>query len=461
MIKLIIFDLDGVLVDSRPLHYEALNKALEEIHPKYVISYDEHIAKYDGLSTTQKLTLLTKEKGLPSDLYSIIWKLKQDKTFDVINNTFTEDYELMNMLRTLKERGFLLYCASNSIWNTIKLMLLRKGILEYFDYFISNEEVKNAKPYPEIYLQCISRAKLSAHEVLICEDSPIGREAALKSGAHLCPVQDPKDLTLKKIYEYIKIYEEQPLKMDLKKWNKPLNVVIPMAGFGSRFANAGYVFPKPLIEVSGKPMIQVVVENINVDAHFIFIVQKDHFEKFALGYMLNQIAPGCDIIQIEKVTEGAACTVLLAKQFIDNDVPLLIANSDQYLEWSSSGFLHFASSENMDGCISTFYSTHPKWSFAKIDDNGYVTEVQEKKPISTIATTGIYYWTRGSDYVRYAEQMISKNIRVNNEFYVCPVYNEAIADGKKFKIHNCSKFWGIGTPDDLNFFLNNYDLSKL
>lgn len=461
-IKLIIFDLDGVLIDSRPLHYEALNLALRDIDSQYVIIHNEHLAKYDGLSTKQKLELLTKEKGLPVTLYNKIWSLKQEKTFDIINNSFEYDEDKVNLLKHLKKEGYILYCASNSIWNSIKLMLLRTGLLEYFDYFISNEEVKRPKPYPEMYLQCISRSGLSVSEVMICEDSHIGRKAAIDSGANLCPINDPNDVTLDKIMQYIKYFEykNKPNINDLA-WKKPINIVIPMAGHGSRFANVGYVQPKPLISIYGKSMIQIVIENINIDGQYIFIVRKDHYDKYDLCHYLNKICPNCKIIQVDSVTEGAACTVLLTEQYIDNQVPLLIVNSDQYLEWNSNEFLYFASSLGVDGCISTFYNTHPKWSYAKLDNDGFVTEVQEKNPISTIATTGIYYWSKGQDYVKYAKQMISKNIRTNGEFYVCPVYNEAIADNKKIKVFDCNKLWGLGTPEDLNYFTQNFDCKKL
>jgi len=463
-IKLIIFDLDGVLVDSRPLHYHALNAALKEIDEKYVINQEEHLAKYDGLPTKQKLELLTKNKGLSPNLYQKIWELKQEKTFDIINSTFTYDEDKRQLLRQLKNEGYMLYCASNSIWNSVKLMLLRKGLLEYFDYFISNEEVNNPKPFPEMYLNCIIRSKLATTEVMICEDSHVGRQSALGSGAYLCPIIDPNDLTLHKLHNYIKHFESSTPKnetiLDLA-WKKPINIVIPMAGYGSRFSNVGYKEPKPLISINGKSMIQIVVENINVDGQYIFIVRKEHYEKYGLEHHLNKIAPNCKIIQIDAVTEGAACTVLLADNYINNEVPLLIVNSDQYLEWNSNEFLYFAESDNVDGCISTFYNTHPKWSYAKLDDNGFVTEVQEKNPISTMATTGIYYWKYGKDYVKYAHEMIDKNIKTNNEFYVCPVYNEAINDGKKIKVLDCKKLWGLGTPEDLCFFTQNFDLSRL
>ena len=235
-----------------------------------------------------------------------------------------------------------------------------------------------------------------------------------------------------------------------------MNVLIPMAGAGSRFQQAGYTFPKPLIEVDGKSMIQVVVENINIDAKHIFVVQKSHYDKYNLNNVLNNISPGCEIVQVDGVTEGAACTTLLAKEFINNAQPLLMANSDQFVEWDSNETLYAFSNGNCDGGIITFPATHPKWSYAKLGEDGYVSEVAEKKPISEHATVGIYWWAKGSDYVKYAEQMIEKDVRVNNEFYVCPVFNEAIADDKKLKVFHINKMWGLGTPEDLNYFLENH-----
>ena len=233
-----------------------------------------------------------------------------------------------------------------------------------------------------------------------------------------------------------------------------MNIVVPMAGAGSRFEKAGYTFPKPLIEVKGQPMIAKVVENLNLQGRYIFLVQKAHFEKYDLKNLLNLIAPGCEIVQIEGLTEGAACTVLKAKDLIDNDQPLIISNSDQFIKWNS--FETVSSFNDADGGILTFKSVHPKHSFAKVDGDGYVTEVAEKNPISNDATVGIYHFKKGSDWVKYAEQMIDKNIRTNNEFYVCPVYNEAIKAGLKIKASLVDEMWGMGTPEELNNFLTHY-----
>ena len=188
-----------------------------------------------------------------------------------------------------------------------------------------------------------------------------------------------------------------------------MNILIPMAGAGSRFEKAGYTFPKPLIDVAGQPMIQTVIENLNLQGKYIFLVRKEHYEKYDLKNLLNLITPNCEIIQIEGLTEGAACTVLKAQELIDNDEPLIIANADQYIKWNSFETISMFNEPDVDGGILTFKSIHPKHSFAKVDGDGFVLEVAEKKPISNDATVGIYYWKRGLDYVLYAESMIEKN----------------------------------------------------
>jgi len=457
-IKLVVVDLDGVIIDSREVHYKALNIALGEIGDEYVIGRDEHLAKYDGHPTKYKLNLLTKEKGLNPALYDQVWKKKQDVTQEVILEEFKEDVRIIDIFRELKSRGYLIYCASNSIWETVKNALYVKGFMPYIDFFISNEEVKTPKPSPEIYFRCFERAHLTPKEVMICEDSPVGRKSAYSSGAYVCPIEDVQDFTLDKVLNYINKYEliDKYNSMEIVNGEKMVNIVIPAAGLGSRFSKAGYTMPKPLIEVNGKPMLQVVVENIGIKGRYIFIVQKEHYEKYNMKYVLNLIAPNCEIVITEGVTEGAACSILLAKEFINNGDPLIIANSDQYLEWDAYKFLYASMSEGVDGCISTFTNTHPKFSYAKMDEDGYVVEVAEKKPISNNATTGLYFWKHGSDFVHYAEQMITKNIRVNNEFYTAPVYNEAIEDNKKIKTVHCERFWCLGTPEDLTQYLQHH-----
>lgn len=456
MIKHIIFDLDGVLVDARELHFYSLNKALESFDKKYIITKEEHFSTYDGLPTNKKLEMLTQLKGLPVEFYKDIWSKKQEYTAEFILSNVDSDERIIAVLDRLKLEGYSMSVASNSIRETVKNILFKKGFLPYINFFLSNEDVKRAKPNTEIFLRSMIQAEVDPKECLIVEDSNIGKKAAQNSGAYLCPVLCTNDVTYEKIRTTIDMANNIT---QTHKWvGGNINVLIPMAGAGTRFEKAGYTFPKPLIEVRGKPMIQVVVNNINIEGQHIFIAQRAHSEKYNLKDTLNLISPGCKLTITNSLTEGAACTTLLAKEYINNDTPLIMANSDQYIDWDSSEFMWSMMADHVDGGILVFESTHPKWSFAKLNNEGYVCEVAEKRPISNLATVGIYFWRKGSDYVKYAEQMIQKNIRVNNEFYVCPVFNEAIQDGKKIKVFKIAndKMWGIGTPEDLSYFLENH-----
>jgi HAD superfamily hydrolase (TIGR01509 family) len=453
MSKLIIFDLDGVLVEAKEIHFDALNLALRDIGEEFVISWEEHLKTYDGLKTYDKLNLLAKFKGLSIDK-TIVEKIFQNKQTYTLNalSKLGKNQKFITLFEQLKANGYIIACCSNSIEKTVKLSLTNLGIINYFDLILSNESVKYSKPHPEIYWKAMSYFGALPESTLIVEDSPTGLTAAFKSGAKVLRVKNTNDFDFEKLDN-----SYHSSKQHIERWvDKKMNVLIPMAGNGSRFAQAGYTFPKPLIEVHGKPMIQVVVDNLAVDANFIFVVQKSHREKYNLDSMLSLICPGCKIVEVDGVTEGAACTVLLAKDFINNDEPLVIANSDQFIEWNSLEFFYKMNEQNLDAGIVSFRATHPKWSYAKVDDNGFVTEVAEKNPISDIATVGVYYWKQGKDFVKYAESMISKDIRVNNEFYVCPVFNEALLDGLKIKTFDVPKMWGIGTPEDLNYFLENY-----
>ncbi len=449
--KLIIFDLDGVLVEAKNIHYEALNKALGE----YAISWNEHLSTYDGLKTFQKLDMLTKEKGLSIEDHKRIWNDKQKFTLEALSN-LKIDSNLLSTIARLSNEGYKIACCSNSIRKTVLTVLAKLGLIEFMDLIISNEDVLNSKPHPEMYWQAISKMGCLPEETLIIEDSPYGLLAAARSKSYILRVKNPQEVTYNNISN--KLNEiKMGNKQNTPAWrDETLNILIPMAGAGSRFEKAGYTFPKPLIEVRKKPMIQVVVENLNIKANYIYVVQKSHREQYNLDALLSLITPGCKIVETEGMTEGAACTALLAKEYINSDAPLFFANSDQFVEWDSNEFMYKMNETDADGGIVTFKATHPKWSFAKINDQGLVTEVAEKNPISNIATIGFYYWKNGSDFVKYAEQMINKNVRVNNEFYVCPVFNEAIEDGKAIRTFNVEGMWGLGTPEDLDYYLKNY-----
>jgi len=451
MIKLIIFDLDGVLVEAKDIHFEALNRALG----KYAIDWNEHLSIYDGLKTTQKLQMLTERKGLPESSHELVWEAKQYWTLQMLKE-LKPNQTLQSVMSALSEEGYKLAVCSNSIRKTVLTTLSKLGIIEFMDLIISNEDVKNSKPHPEMYWKAISIMSCLPEETLIVEDSPYGLLAASRSKSHILRVANPKEVTYTNIlHKLTEIEKGYVMKSPAWRDNK-LNVLIPMAGAGSRFEQAGYTFPKPLIDVKGKPMIQVVVENLNIKANYIYIVQKSHREKYNLDTLLNLITPNCKIVEVDGITEGAAVTALMAKEHINTEHPLFFANSDQFVEWDSNEFFYKMNENDCDGGIPTFKATHPKWSFAKLDEDGFVTEVQEKNPISDLATVGFYYWKHGSDFVKYAEEMIEQDIRVNNEFYVCPVYNNAIKGGLKVRTFDVPKMWGLGTPEDLKYYLENY-----
>jgi len=240
-----------------------------------------------------------------------------------------------------------------------------------------------------------------------------------------------------------------------------LNIVLPMAGRGSRFAEAGYTLPKPLIPIHGVPMIKVVMDNLTpkMEHRFIFVAQQAHIDQYDLIPTLKSYAKNVEIIGINEITEGQVCTALLAKKFFDNDEPLMNANSDQYIDCDINEYLDAMESHNLDGMIMTMKSQDPKWSYAKTDQNGIVVETAEKQAISPDATVGIFNFKHGSDLVRSAEQMIQENIRVNGEFYTCPAYNYLINEGKKIGIYPIGEeyngMYGLGIPKDMDFFLNH------
>ena len=455
MIDTIIFDLDGVLINSKDIHFEALNSSLSKNSVNYQISYEDHLKSFDGLPTKTKLEILNKKRIIPKTLNNKIKIQKNIITRKLLNERLVYNKKTYQLFEKLSKK-FKIGIATNAIEETLKIALKKLRISKFINFSLSTENIKNPKPHPEIYLRCIINLNSKPKNTLVLEDSHNGRISAKESGARLMPIKNLSDVTYGNIIGYIKDKKSE-LSEKIDTWeDNELNIVIPMAGEGSRFVNAGYTFPKPMIEIHQKPMIQLIVESLGLKGNFIFIVREDHIKKYNIKSLLQIISPNCKIIVIDKLTEGAACTVLLAKKYINNKNPLVIANSDQFIEWSPSKVMYNFSSKKIDGGILTFDSIHPKWSYAKLGKDQVVTEVAEKKVISNHATVGVYYWRNGNDFVKYAERMIKKNIRVNNEFYVCPVFNQAILDKKIIKTHNVDGMWGLGTPEDLDYYLKFY-----
>ncbi|NTS76930.1 NTP transferase domain-containing protein [Catenovulum sp. SM1970] len=239
-----------------------------------------------------------------------------------------------------------------------------------------------------------------------------------------------------------------------------LNIVVPMAGRGSRFAKEGYKDPKPLIDVNGKHMIEVVINNLkpNCEHRFIFVCQREHVEKYDLDNVFQDNCENYEVVCIDEITEGAAITVLKARVFINNDNPLMIANSDQWVDMDINSYLADIKQRKLDGSMLTMKADDPKWSYAKVSDNGLVTKVIEKEVISDEATVGIYNFNSGELFCEYADKMVKNDIRSNGEFYVAPVYSFMADNNLKIGVYNIGEeangMYGLGIPSDLELFLS-------
>lgn len=443
---LLLFDLDGVLVDCCDLHREAFCLAWNTIYPQAQIDRTFHDQRLEAKTTKQKIaicfehfTSLGKQDAAAT---ATISDRKQDITKKLLAS-FIYPTHIREALLAAKAAGHTLGCCTNSIRATAETCLRGLGIYDLMTVILSNEDVSAPKPAPEIYLKAMAAAGFEAADTLIFEDSAVGLAAAAASGAATVRVIDSVDLTVEFVRAAVAA-RGRPIPAA-----KHINVVIPMAGEGSRFKTAGYTIPKPFIPVHGKPMYKWVLDNVTGHWPLVFhlMVRKEHVSYY------KDVPENVHLHVVDRLTEGAACTVLLVKELISTADPLLIVNSDQWLDWDVDRFLDAALNSSFAGTISTFYQpvvTDLRWSYAAVDCDGLVSRVAEKEFIGPHATTGIYFWQHGADFVAAAEAMIAAGVRINGEFYVCPVYN--FAAGAK-RIMNCKRMWGLGVPADLELFL--------
>lgn len=281
-----------------------------------------------------------------------------------------------------------------------------------------------------------------------------------KIGAHQIPADRYHSFySPQKVQEYERRLP-QPDQMTASAKSRKINVVIPMAGEGSRFVRAGYAKPKPFIDVAGRTMIETVMANLAIEgAHYILLARKEHIAAEPETVRRLLALGNVEFLAVDGLTEGTACTVLHARGLIDNETPLLIANCDQVVDFSCEAFVADCKARDLDGSILCFQDStrDPKWSFAKTDSNGLVTRVAEKIAISDLATVGLYLFKHGADFVAGAVDMIARNERVNNEFYTCPVYNRVIANGGKIGVHavRFEDMHGLGVPDDLIAYIKH------
>jgi HAD superfamily hydrolase (TIGR01509 family) len=456
-VKALIFDLDGVLADLCDLHRLTFIRAFNDAVGSHILDDDLHERHLEGLDTRSKLAVC--KTLFPSHAFDSdsVFREKQARTADELAlHHFSP--RTATALTWAKEQGFLLACVTNSIRSTMNTVLERLGVSNgIFDLTLSNEDVSAPKPSPAGYIEAMKSLDVSPSQTVIFEDSARGLAAANASGAHVVKVLNSLDITAP-FLQSVALTGARPVAAT------SLRIVIPMAGLGSRFAKDGFYVQKPFLPVisengNQEQMWEMVVENLmpkdpllrtNTEVHLV--VREEQLPFF-------RRLPHVHLHTVPYLTEGAACTVLTLKDLINDDVPLCIGNSDQFLDWDADEFYRAAFHVSYSGAISVFYNPRPddlKWSYAALSNDGRVSRVAEKVYIGPHATTGIYAWKRGRDFVKHAENMIARNERVNNEFYVCPVYNGAIQEGSDFRVHNCTRFWGVGVPDDYIHFLDNF-----
>ena len=454
--KLLIFDMDGVLIDCKYIHAKAFISSWNISNPSYQIDEIFHHTYLDGRNTYSKIDYLQTYFNILVDRIAI-FNTKQAQTITALE-LFNYSNIISNIFEQLQKDGYILACASNSIRKTVDLILNKLNITKYFNLILSNEDVVKPKPAPEIYLKVMNILQSAPENTYIFEDSDIGLAAANASGANVIHIHESKDLNIPFITKSIQYKMRYTPWIENPDWK--LRIVIPMAGEGSRFKQAGYKISKPLIPIQDKPMIVWVLDNLR--SKYPEVQERIEYHLIVRAEAITELKDlsGVVLHPIPSLTDGAACTVLTVREELmkDNN-PLLIVNSDQYLQWEFDEFLETCINPGYDGCISTFYnpdSNDTKWSFAQVDKNGLVIKVAEKEYIGPNATTGIYYWQDGSKFVQYADEMIEKNERVKNEFYVCPVYNYLMRDGGKIRVSDCKKMWGLGIPEDLEKFRKEF-----
>ena len=452
MIKSVVFDFDGVVADTEKAHFSAFNVALQRnnLEP---ITWTEHLTIYRGMSSREKLKELLGRRfsttGIyhKEDLAENVLASKKRIEESILTEIIVPDPEKIEMMKELKSKGYTIGICSNSRRELLMKLTALAGFGQYINaiYGTDYEDVK-AKPDPDMYLRIMKDLKVKPSETLIVEDSNVGMMAAVNSGARYCMVDSYSEVNLYTVLNKITETEK-------------VNVIIPAAGQGKRFAEVGFVYPKPLIRVKSVSMIEMVMEMFHF-ADPILLFQTSHIKKYELDRYIKDINPRATVIGVDGITQGAVCTILKAEGNIDNDTELLICNSDNYTTVDINMFLFAMREAKADGGMLTFGAHDPKWSFAAYEGTIdpslntnilRVTEVAEKKPISDQATAGVYYFRRGSDFVKYAKQMIDKNIRVNNEFYTVPVYNELIQAGGNVYLYTMDQeeFFEMGTPEGL------------
>lgn len=237
-----------------------------------------------------------------------------------------------------------------------------------------------------------------------------------------------------------------------------MNIIVLMAGPSKNFEDQGYIYPKYLLEMNGEPIIQRVIEGLKpLNANLSFVIRKEDDDKAYIGSTLQILAPNCSIYKVGEQTKGAVCSALFAIDSINNDDELIVLNGDQLVKKGLPEAIAEFRTKELDGGIVVFRSVHPRWSYVALDENGYVNETSEKRPISDIATAGCYYFRHGKDFVNAAFNTIRKDVNYDGKYYICSTYNELILKQQKVGVYEIAKkdYISFATPQMYDNYLNH------
>ena len=346
-----------------------------------------------------------------------------------------------SLFKYLKKHSCKIGIVTNENTEYSKSTLSKFGLLNHIDLLISKNDVNNIKPHSEPYIRAISFFGDNLNKYIIFENSEIGIKSAKGTGIFFFEVKNNIDIeTIKNINNI-----------------NDINILIPMAGLGSRFLKRGFKKAKPLIEVDKVPMIKKAIDSLNINGNYIFIVRvdenNDKLKKYLYDYKQN-----CKIIEINFLTEGSASSCYLAKEYINNDKQLIISNCDQFLEWDSNNFLLDSYKRDLDCNLLTFESDFDKSSFIKTDQNNRGVMIREKEVISNNALVGVHYFKKGKFFVESYEEIFEKKIKFKNEYYLSTVCDNMIKKGynvSHFLLKDDHKFHSLGTPDEYFKFLRH------
>lgn len=445
MNKLCVLDLDGTLADLKDLHFEALNRALEWVDSP-PISRDDHLSCFDGHPTYVKLQML----GIVGGPAAEVRRYKQDETIRLLPKYVKPIPQMAELFHKVIAAGWLIGVCSNAKHETVTAALefMQLNMLVCWVHTPDGCKMRS-KPSPEMLLSMMLKADACPMSTVVFEDGPSGLHAAHYSGAKVVQVDSPADMTEDFVLGALR-EERQDYRF---RWPM-LNVLIPAAGEGRRFAEAGYQRPKPFIEVyDNRTMLACVVDNLCVDADKIFVLQR---KDMMYTHQDDGLGPFGQFRTLSGYTRGTAESCLVAaRDDIDNRYPLLIANSDQLLEWDAVAFYYFAKFTNLDGIVVVFDCPErdKRWSYCKLRNDGTVEAVVEKDPVSDLACTGVWFFKRGSDFVKHARDLIRGEMLVKGEYYISSVYNMMIGAGLRIGTFKVDKMHGLGDPESLEKYL--------